>query len=257
VHHGEFRHPRLVEIYDLLCPWGPDDDAFLALIGSIAHASSGGAQRVLDLGCGTGRFTVALAVAGFEVTGIDPAAASLDLARTKPGADRVTWIEGSTSVVPDGPFDAAVMSSHVSQFMVDDHEWTAALGRLGQVLVPGGLLAFDSCDPDDRRWERWNPVDSRRHLVLSDGTGVEHWTEVTAVVGDPVPIVDFTHRYEFDDGTALVGTASMRFRTVEEIRRGLEDAGFAVERIVGGWHDEPVGAGDGELLVVARTLGAA
>ena len=255
MHHGEFRHPRLVEIYDLLCPWGPDDDAFLAMVGPVRQAS-GGPGRVLDLGCGTGRFAIALAVAGSEVTGVDPAPASLDRGRSKPGGDRVTWIDGSTSAVPDGPFDAAVMTSHVSQFMVVDDEWRATLRRLAEVLVPGGLLAFDSCDPDDRRWERWNPVDSRRHLVLSDGTGVEHWTEVTAIQGDPVPVVDFTHHYVFGDGETLAGTASMRFRTEAEIRRAVEDAGFDIERIVGGWHGEPVGAGDGELLVVARTLGA-
>lgn len=34
----------------------------------------------------------------------------------------------------------------------------------------------------------------------------------------------------------------------------LVDAGFRVERVAGGWHGEPVGHPDGELLVVARRV---
>jgi acetyl esterase/lipase len=49
------------------------------------------ATRVLDLGCGTGRLALALSAAGYVVTGVDPARASLDVARSKPGAASVTW----------------------------------------------------------------------------------------------------------------------------------------------------------------------
>ena len=60
------------------------------------------ATDVLDLGCGTGRLAIALAARGHLVTGVDPARASLDRARGKPGGDRVTWVDGSTGALPDG-----------------------------------------------------------------------------------------------------------------------------------------------------------
>lgn len=50
----------------------------------------------------------------------------------------------------------------------------------------------------------------------------------------------------------LLSTATLRFRAEEEVRSGLRAAGFTVEQIYGGWNREPVGAGDGELLVIAR-----
>lgn len=66
----------------------------------------------------TGRLTLAMADAGHTVTGVDPARAVLDAARAKPGADRVTWIEGTSSLLPTAAYDVAVMTSHVAQVFV-------------------------------------------------------------------------------------------------------------------------------------------
>lgn len=49
-----------------------------------------GARSVIDLGCGTGTFALMLAELGVKVIGVNPAGASLDVARAKPRADRVT-----------------------------------------------------------------------------------------------------------------------------------------------------------------------
>ncbi|MEV0325357.1 class I SAM-dependent methyltransferase [Micromonospora echinospora] len=241
--HGEFEDPRLVAVYDAECRWGPDDDFFLGVVNETPQA------RVLDLGCGTGRLTLALASAGHRVTGVDPARASLDAARAKPGADRVTWIEGTAALLPDRSFDVAVMTSHVAQFFTTDEAWDGLLADLHRALVPGGRLVFDSRDPADRRWERWNPVDSRRHPCLPDGRTVEAWTEVTEIRGD---VVSFTHHYRFPPSRLLQSSATLRFRTEAQLRASLHAQGFTVEHVRGGWQGEPVGAGDGELVVVAR-----
>jgi SAM-dependent methyltransferase len=242
--HAEFRHHRLVQVYDAECRWGPDDDFFQAVVDETPAA------RVLDLGCGTGRLTVALAAAGHTVTGVDPAGASLAAARAKPGGERVTWLEGTSASLPDREFDVAVLTSHVAQFFVDDVEWARTLADLARALVPGGRLVFDARDPADRRWERWNPVDSRRLVTLPDGGEVRAWTTTTGVRDG---VVDFTHHYRFDDGEELLSSASLRFRTEAELRDSLTRAGFDVDRVHGGWHGEPVGHGDGEFVVLART----
>ena len=241
--HGEFLDPRLVEVYDAESPWGRDDEFFVAVLAATPAA------RVLDLGCGTGRLALGLVAAGHAVTGVDPARGSLDAARAKPGAAAVTWIEGSSSAVDGRTFDAAVMTSHVAQFFVADDEWAGVLEDLHEVLVPGGVLTFDARDPKARKWEDWNPVHSLRRTRLPDGTTVTSWTKVTDVRDGRV---SFTHTYEFPDGDELHSTATLRFRTEEELRGSLAAAGFSVDMIFGGWAREPVGAGDGEFLVVAR-----
>ena len=95
MHHGEFRDARLVAVYDADFPWSVPDDFFVSVVQEAPAA------RVLDLGCGTGRFTLGLAAAGYAVTGVDPARASLDAARRKRGAGEVTWLEGTSTDLPE------------------------------------------------------------------------------------------------------------------------------------------------------------
>lgn len=243
--HAEFNHPVLVQVYDAMFGWSRDDDFFMSVVGASPAA------RVLDLGCGTGRLTIAMAAAGHTVTGVDPAAASLSAARAKPGAEAVTWIQGSSEVLPDAAFDVAVMTSHVAQFFVTDEEWEKALTDLRRALVPGGRLTFDSRDPRARGWKQWNPADSRRQVTLSDGRQVTATIDVDAVTDN---VVSFTIRYAFSDGEVLASTGDLRFRTEAELRSSLAAAGLQVEQIYGGWNREPAGTGDGEFLVIARAV---
>ncbi|MFI2646419.1 class I SAM-dependent methyltransferase [Micromonospora fulviviridis] len=233
-------------LYDADNAWGRDDDFFLRFVGAAP-------SRVLDLGCGTGRLTLALAAAGHRVTGVDPEPGSLAAARAKPGGDRVTWISGTAADLPDAACDVAVLTSHVAQEIRDDAAWVDTLRHLRRALVDGGRLAFDSRDPAARRWERWNPTDSRRRLTLPDGTPVDGWTELTEVRDG---LVGFLHHYLLPDGTEVRSPGTLRFRTEAELRAALAGAGFTVERVLGGWAGEPAGASDdGELIVLARAAG--
>lgn len=240
---AEFREPWLVAVYDAEYGWSRDDEFFLSIANETPRV------RVLDLGCGTGRLTLALASAGHQVTGLDPATASLTAARAKPRAEDVEWREGAAASLPDGVFDLALMTSHVARFFVDDTEWAATLRDIHRALVPGARLTFDSRDPRARAWERWNREKARRTVTLPDRTTVDVWTEVSAVDGN---VVRVAREYRFDDGTRLRSTAALRFRTEDDLRVSLGEAGFSIEAVYGGWERQPVGAPDGEILVVAR-----
>jgi ubiquinone/menaquinone biosynthesis C-methylase UbiE len=244
VQDAEFNDPRLVELYDAECTWAPDDDYFVALVSETPAA------RVLDVGCGTGRLAIGLSERGHTVTGLDPAQVSLARARLKPGADRVTWVHGTAGAAPDAAFDVALMTSHVAQCFVTDAEWATTLGELRRALVRGGRLAFDARDPRARAWERWNPADSLRQIHLPQGQRVTAWTELTAVARGTV---SFTHYYRFPDGEELRSNSTLSFRTEQHLRESLTEAGFTIEHLYGGWLREPVGAGCGELIVIARS----
>jgi SAM-dependent methyltransferase len=240
---AEFNDPRLVEVYDAESPWTRDDDYFVALVNETPGV------RVLDLGCGTGRIALGLADAGHTVTGIDPSLAALAAARAKPGAKRVAWIHGTAESAPDASFDIVLMTGHVSQFLLEN-EWAGALGAIRHALVPGGRLAFHAYDPRERIWERWTPEDTRRFIAMPGGTTVLTWTEVTDVSNDEV---SFSHHYQwFPGGERLRSDSTLRFWSEQRLRQSVTDAGFTIERVDGGWRGEPVGLGNGELIVVAR-----
>ena len=81
-----FADARLAQVYDAFHPDRRDLDVYAAMVDEF------GARSVLDIGCGTGTFGCMLAEPGVAVTGLDPALASLDVARAKPNADLVDWV---------------------------------------------------------------------------------------------------------------------------------------------------------------------
>ena len=74
-------------------------------------------QKVTGLaGCEhAGSLTIALAVAGHTVVGVDPNPEFLHHARSRPGADRMAWGRGTSSLLPDDNFDVALMTVNVAQ----------------------------------------------------------------------------------------------------------------------------------------------
>jgi ubiquinone/menaquinone biosynthesis C-methylase UbiE len=66
-----------------------------------AHAKGQRTKRILDLGCGTGRFTEALAVHfDAQVIGIDPSKKMLEQARSKPSDARIRYEPGRGESIP-------------------------------------------------------------------------------------------------------------------------------------------------------------
>src|SRR5579864_8907866 len=102
----DYQHAQIAEIDDVANPWSPDNDFYLSLAGPRPCS-------VLDLGCGTGTLCCALAERGHRVTGVDPAAAMLAVARGKPDADQVEWVESSAqNYKSHRRFDLIVMTGH-------------------------------------------------------------------------------------------------------------------------------------------------
>lgn len=91
--------------------------------------------RILDAGCGSGRNMVALAARG-RVTGVEPASASLQVARERGVGDVVPGSLDEPLPFADGAFDLAV-ALDVLEHVADDE---AALRELARVIAPGGRL---------------------------------------------------------------------------------------------------------------------
>ena len=238
-----FADSRLAVVYDDFDGDRDDLDHYEAIVVEF------GARRVLDLGCGTGSLACRLARGGLEVIGVDPAKASLDVARAKPGSHRVTWLLGHATTLPPVAVDVALMTGNVAQVFLHDDEWFATLVGIRRVLRAGGHLVFETRDPSVRGWQEWTRERSRSVRATAAGR-VEHWVEDTNV---DLPLVSFRHTYRFlDGGDVIVSDSTLRFRDREEIVTSLATAGFTVDDI----RDAPDRPGL-ELVFIARSASSA
>jgi SAM-dependent methyltransferase len=237
-----FEEPRLARVYD---PLDPDRDDLLVYV---AIAAEFGARSVLDIGCGTGTFACLLAGRGVDVIGVDPAGASLEVARAKPGAERVRWLRCDAASLPPLSVDLATMTGNVAQVFVTDAEWDAALRSARAALRPGGRLVFETRDPAVQAWRQWNRAGSLSRAVVPGAGAVESWSEVTDIRGD---LVSFRSIFTFEaDGVTLTSESTLRFRQRDEVADSLMAAGFIVDDL----RDAPDRPGR-ELVFVARRPG--
>ncbi len=108
-------------------------------------------DRVVDIGCGLGRLTRALAARTAHVTGLDVSAEMLARARAlSPQLKDVDWVQGegiTLQPIPDASVDV-VFSFVVFQHIPDPRITLGYVTEMGRVLRPGGWAAFQvSTDP--------------------------------------------------------------------------------------------------------------
>jgi SAM-dependent methyltransferase len=220
---AHFAEPRLAALYDLLHEDRRDLDAYAAIVAEI------GATVVLDIGCGTGTFACLLAGLGKTVVGVDPAGASLVVARRKPGAGSVEWVEGGATAVGDLEVDLVTMTGNVAQVFLTDEAWAATLGVAHRCLRAGGRLVFETRDPARAAWREWDREATYRSVTLPGVGGLETWVDLTAV--EP-PLVSFRTTFVFgSDGATLTSGSTLRFRSRDEVVDSLARAGFSVDEV--------------------------
>jgi len=233
---------RLTALYDALNPPGGDTEFYLSLPGQPP-------EEILDVGCGTGVLACALAARGHRVTGADPAAAMLAVARTRPGGDQVRWIETDAAGLSEpARYDLIVMTGHVFQLLLSDGDVRAALGNLRRHLAPGGRLAFETRNPGVREWQYWSPGETRRQVETGAGPAQVHY-DISSVTG---PLVTYETCIQFPGEEQVTVPDTLRFMDQAEVAGYLAGAGLTDVTWYGDWDQSPAGPASPEIIAVAR-----
>lgn len=193
-------------------------------------------MRVLDVGCGPGRHSHALATRGFEVVGLDISQRFVDLGNehAPPGA---TFVRGDARDLPfDAEFDAVISLCQGGFGLVGDDDG-AVLNGIARALKPGGRAAFSAFSAYFllQHLEAFDTFDAAR------GVNTEI-TEVRNQAGDAIPAQLHTSVF-----------------TPRELRLMGAAAGVAVDAIYavtpGDYAARPADVTHPEWLVVVSKIG--
>ena len=219
----DYQNAQIAEIYDLANPRAQDTNFYLSLAG--AHPCD-----VLDLGCGTGTLCCALAERGHRVTGVDPAAAMLAVARSKPHAEQVEWVECSAqSYKSNRRFDLIVMTGHAFQILLTDADALAVFETMRRHLKECGRVAFETRNPRVDWAAEWS---ARPPLVrmLPDGQVLE----TLEITGEEGEFISFKTSYRFPH-TMLTTSSTLRFPSREHVEALIATSGLVVRDAFGDW----------------------
>jgi len=233
----DYQRPQIAEIYDVANPRAEDADFYISL-------ASPGRCDVLDLGCGTGTLCCALAQRGHRVTGVDPAAAMLAVARRKPQAEKVEWIESSAQAYKSRRrFDLVFMTGHAFQILLTDADALATLETMRTHLKDSGRAAFETRNPCLDWAAEWT---ARPPVIRSLPCGPI--VETLEVSGHDGKFISFRTSYRFPDET-LSTTSTLRFPSREQVEAMIAGSGLVVREVFGDWNAAPYNAAHSREMV--------
>jgi SAM-dependent methyltransferase len=207
-------------------------------------------SRIVDVPCGSGRHSLALAARGHRVTGVDISPEAIGHAR-RAAADAGLSVDLSVAemrdIPRDGRFDAAVcLGNSFGYFdLADTRELAAALAG---ALRPGGGLVIDFGTTAESVLPGFT---GGRESMAAGGISVLASREYDVATSRLVTT------YEFSRGTERL-RASVPYYVYTNAHLGamLTEAGFTALQRYGGVDDKPFAVGDRRLLLTARRAGA-
>ena len=205
-------------------------------------------KAALDLCCGPGRFSIALAQRGLSVTGVDRTKYLLDKARERARGARVKveWIQKDMrDFVRREAYDFVLsMFSSFGYFDVRGED-AIVLGNMFESLRPGGALLIDLFGKETLA----KSFQSALTETLPDGTMLVQQPKIT---DDWTRIV--SEWTVIRKGRARKYTLRLNLYSGHELRQAMERAGFADVKLYGNLEGDAYGINATRLIAVGRKL---
>jgi SAM-dependent methyltransferase len=158
--------------------------------------------RILDMACGTGRYALPLARAGFEVTAVDPIGTYLEEGRKMAGKESldIEFIRGDMRTFSrEQAFDAVViMGTSFGIFRSEDEE-RISVTNMTNSLVEGGRILLETVGEGTGRGTRPNSYEySAEGLVCTEthrprGDGI--WVDSHLKVVHDAGVNEYSYSY--------------------------------------------------------------
>lgn len=203
-------------------------------------------HRLLDICCGTGRHSLALARREVLPTGVDREASLLAVARqrAKSAGLNVQWVQADVRRLPHlGHFHAALCMFASWGYAADPTHNARVLGEVARCLMPGGHFLLDL---PSLAWLEDHPRGT--DMSVAGGTAVRERRRF-----DPQTRVLHAHwRLVRPGAPPWEGDAHYRVYAVEEVEAMAAPFGLALEAAYGGFDGSPLAATRPRSLLVLR-----
>ena len=221
------------------------------------------AKNILELGCGTGRLTIALAKRGYYVTGIDISHSMVKAAvKRYKATDRQTHLHlvrmDMTELAFRTCFDAILVPYNTLNLLTDVTTLKRCLRLSRQYLKQDGRIMMEVFTPDKKHWS----LSGKRLLQFgifrsSDGTAVQK--EISRGYDPETCLLDMheTYRVYEKDQKAPKEAYHCKFQLIGLSKERWEDivaeSGFIIEAVYGDYALNPhVPGGSSKMLIVAK-----
>jgi SAM-dependent methyltransferase len=186
-------------------------------------------SEVLDLCCGMGRHSLALADFGYRVTGVDLSEPLLAEARRLDQDRRVEWHRGDMREVPlDRAFDAVVNLFTSFGYFREDAENAKVFKEIYRLLKPGGQFIVDFLNPD---------VIIRNLVPFSTRSDGALMIEESRKIEDGFVRKRITIKEEGKPDRTY--DEQVKLYRESELQAMAAEAGLAVKRVYGGYDGQP------------------
>jgi SAM-dependent methyltransferase len=254
-------YQSLAILYDYLVPDPPGMNAFyLDLVDNAAPAGP-----VLEIGAGTGRLSIRLALAGVHVVATDVSPAMLAVLHTKATRlsdavrDRLAvQVADQRALDLSRRFPVVLVTGGTLQHCLTPADYAATLAALRAHVDTCGILALDIARMTAKEQAR----DFRRDYGTYSGaaltrrwTRIRSWDEIrhdrARGVSETVSFFEMhdaagreTDRFQYDFLQTFPGA--------DALRDMIEQAGFIITRMDGGFRGEPLSGLSNQIVITAR-----
>lgn len=218
----------LAPAYDLLTAeyaYGP----WLAAIERLARRHGLAGDRLLDVGCGTGKSFLPLIERGFRVTACDISPEMAALAQAKAGSRADVHVADMRRLPEFGKFDLITCIDDAINHLLSPGEVADALCGMYANLAPGGIVVFDA-----------NTLSAYRHvpdLIVEDEDRLVRWrgdlAELSEPGGEVEVVIDVFAREEDGLWRRTLSRQRHRHHPIDELCALVEEAGLEVVAVLG------------------------
>lgn len=258
---GNNLYTKTAHLYDL-DKW--QDDLLRVEVPFCLKYSIHGARDILELACGTGRVSIALAERGFNVIGLDLSESMLEQFRLRMNRlaahvqDKLDIKHGDMADFDLGKkFPLIIVLLRSFQVLLDESDQRGCLRCVRRHLDNSGVFILSVLKgtrsmeekwvyPEKTSWDVINEVTGERVIKSHIGKAVDVWNQLVHI--------EAIYRTVTPDGaiSEIRDPFSLKYYLPHQLRRLLRSEGFVIEEEFGSYDERPIFEGDEQILVCRK-----